>query len=108
MRGWSSTAWARTPNHATRYATRRAGANVRRRLVSRAGAGVPGTARCGPARGLCRGRAQHLVRVELVHRDRPGRCRVDAQRAENALVEVVVHDLHAVARGGEDVDRARL
>src|SRR3954464_9664007 len=52
--------------------------------------------------------AEHLVGVELVDGDGPGRRGVDAQRAEDALVDVVVDDLHALAGPGEDVDRARL
>src|SRR4051794_15408961 len=52
--------------------------------------------------------AEHLFGVELVHGDRPWRRGVDAQRAEDALVDVVVDDLHALAGRGEDVDRAGL
>src|SRR5438094_5437889 len=64
--------------------------------------------RCGPALRLCRGHAEHLVGVELVHGDGPLRRSVDAQRAQDALVEVGVDDLHAVVRRREDVDRAGL
>src|SRR3954452_23012908 len=50
--------------------------------------------------------AEHLVGVELVDRHGPGRRRVDAQPAEDALVDVVVDDLDPLAGRGEDVDRA--
>src|SRR3954452_23686438 len=52
--------------------------------------------------------AEHLVGVELVDGHRPRRRGVDAQRAQDALVDVVVDDLHALAGRGEDVDRAGL
>src|SRR5688572_7735377 len=53
------------------------------------------------------GGAEDLAAVELVHGD-GARRRVEAQPAEDALVDVLVDDLHAGVRPGVDVDRARL
>src|SRR3954462_12613870 len=52
------------------------------------------------------GRGERLAGVQLVHGDRPGRGRVDAQAAEDALVEVGLDDLDPFLGGRVDVDGA--
>src|SRR4051794_29798293 len=48
------------------------------------------------------GRLEQLVAVELVHLDRSRRGGLHAQRAEDALVDVVVDDLDPVVAARED------
>jgi hypothetical protein len=49
---------------------------------------------------------QHGSVVELVNTHRAGGRGVDAELAEDALVEVLLDDLEAPVAAGEDVDRA--